>query len=164
MGVYTRTMAGYQLLTTWVFDAPIERVWAELNDPESWPTWWPGMLEAKRLSPGNEQGLGAVTRFGVKAPVGGYVVRFETRTSRVEAPFVLDGDARGGLVGRGLWRLFAGEHTAVLYDWRVRTGHAWMNALAPIARPLFEHNHNQLMRAAGEGLARRMGVRLVAAK
>jgi hypothetical protein len=38
-----------------------------------------------------------------------------------------------------------------------------MNLLAPLARPLFEHNHNVVMRWGGEGLARRLGARLLAA-
>jgi hypothetical protein len=37
-----------------------------------------------------------------------------------------------------------------------------MNALAPFARPVFEWNHNAIMRRGGEGLARRLGTRLLA--
>jgi hypothetical protein len=36
-----------------------------------------------------------------------------------------------------------------------------MNLLAPIARPLFKWNHDVVMHWGGEGLARRLGVRLV---
>ena len=53
--------------------------------------------------------------------------------------------------------------TAVLYEWDVRTSKRWMNALAPVAQPLFDHNHNLVMRWGGEGLARRLGAELVAA-
>ena len=35
--------------------------------------------------------------------------------------------------------------------------------LAPLARPVFAWNHHGVMRAGGEGLARRLGVRLVEA-
>jgi hypothetical protein len=51
----------------------------------------------------------------------------------------------------------------VVYDWRVRSTKPWMNLLAPVARPVFEHNHDVVMRWGGEGLARRLGVELLAA-
>ncbi|MEA2376163.1 MAG: hypothetical protein QOD13_70, partial [Thermoleophilaceae bacterium] len=35
--------------------------------------------------------------------------------------------------------------------------------LAPVARPVFEYNHDVVMRWGGEGLARRLGVELLAA-
>ena len=35
--------------------------------------------------------------------------------------------------------------------------------LAPVARPVFEYNHDVVMRWGGEGLAQRLGVRLLAA-
>ena len=34
-----------------------------------------------------------------------------------------------------------------------------MKTLAPVARPVFEYNHNVVMRWGGEGLARRLGAR-----
>jgi hypothetical protein len=49
----------------------------------------------------------------------------------------------------------------VVYEWNVRTAKAWMNRIAPIARPAFEWNHDAVMRQGGEGLARRLGVELL---
>jgi hypothetical protein len=46
--------------------------------------------------------------------------------------------------------------TAVTYEWNVRTTKAWMNALAPVARPVFAFNHDYVMRRGGEGLRDRM--------
>jgi hypothetical protein len=37
-----------------------------------------------------------------------------------------------------------------------------MNRLAPLARPVFGWNHDVVMRWGGEGLARRLGGRLLA--
>jgi hypothetical protein len=51
----------------------------------------------------------------------------------------------------------------VLYEWNVSTTKPWMNAIGPFARPVFERNHDVVMRWGGEGLARRLGVRLLAA-
>jgi hypothetical protein len=74
------------------------------------------------------------------------------------------GTATGELTGTGHWRLYeqAGV-TAVTYEWNVSTSKRWMNALAPVARPLFQYNHNVVMRWGGEGLARHLGCNLLAA-
>jgi hypothetical protein len=51
--------------------------------------------------------------------------------------------------------------TVVRYHWSVKTAKAWMNLLAPIARPLFEWNHDVLMRWGGEGLAKLLGAKSI---
>jgi hypothetical protein len=38
-----------------------------------------------------------------------------------------------------------------------------MNLLAPAAKPIFQYNHNVVMRWGGEGLARHLGCKLLAA-
>jgi hypothetical protein len=92
-----------------------------------------------------------------------YRVAFETRTTKVERPHLLEADADGELAGRGRWRLFEQEGvTAVLYEWNVATTSAWMNLLAPLARPVFEWNHDWVMARGGEGIARLLGCRLLA--
>ncbi len=53
--------------------------------------------------------------------------------------------------------------TAVVYEWNVHTTKAWMNLLSPIARPVFEWNHDWVMRNGAQGLARLLGCRLLAA-
>ncbi len=69
----------------------------------------------------------------------------------------------GELAGTGRWRLFEQDGvTAVTYEWNVATTKRWMNLLAPIARPVFAWNHDWVMARGGEGLARRLGTRLVA--
>jgi hypothetical protein len=75
----------------------------------------------------------------------------------------MEGRAEGELAGIGRWRLFedAGV-TAVVYEWNVRTTKPWMNMLGPVARPVFAWNHDVVMRWGGEGLARRVGGRLLA--
>ena len=92
-----------------------------------------------------------------------YRLEFFVRTTKVEKPHLLEGDASGELAGVGRWRLFEqGGVTAVLYEWNVRTTAAWMNLLAPLARPIFAVNHDYVMRNGGEGLAGLLGARLLA--
>jgi hypothetical protein len=86
-------------------------------------------------------------------------------STRVEHRRLLEGVASGELAGTGRWRFFtaAGGVTAVTYEWDVHTTAWWMNLVSPVARPLFAWNHNHVMRAGAEGLARRLGARLLAA-
>jgi uncharacterized protein YndB with AHSA1/START domain len=154
-------MADYRFLTTWCLDAPIERVFAEIDDAARWPQWWPGVRRADRLAPGDEDGVGALWRYTWRSRLP-YDLTFESRVTRKERPYLLEGTAEGELVGVGRWRLFEGRGTAVIYEWDVRTSRAWMNRLAPVARPLFAWNHDLVMRRGGEGLARRLDAPLLA--
>ena len=50
----------------------------------------------------------------------------------------------------------------MLYEWNVHTSKRWMNAMAPLLRPVFEWNHNWVMRNGGTGIAGLLGCRLLA--
>lgn len=146
----------YRFLTAWLLDCERQAVWDALEDAGSWPQWWRGVERVRAL--GDERYLIA---WRSRIP---YELEFEFRVDRVEPPCEMLGTASGELTGSGHWRLFeqAGV-TAVTYEWNVRTTRAWMNALAPIARPVFEYNHNVVMRWGGEGLAQLLNCRLLAA-
>jgi hypothetical protein len=134
-----------------------------LADCESWPQWWQGVEDVAELEPGDERRVGSVYRVTWRAPVVPYRVRFDFTVETVDEPVVMSGTARGALEGAGTWRLFEqGGVCAATFDWEVRTTRAWMNTLAPVARPVFAQSHDRLMRRGGRDLARRMGVRLLA--
>jgi uncharacterized protein YndB with AHSA1/START domain len=156
-------MAEYRFLTTWLLDAPCESVWETIHDQKGWPGWWKGVVEVVELDPGDEDGLGSRARMTWRSFLP-YNLVFETHTTRLEKPHLLEGEVDGELAGVGRWRLFEqDEITAVVYEWNVRTTRAWMNLLAPIARPIFAWNHNWVMARGGEGLARRLDCNVVAA-
>ena len=93
-----------------------------------------------------------------------YDLEFDFAVLELDEPRSMSGEATGALAGEGHWRLFEQDGvTAVTYEWNVHTTKAWMNALAPIAKPVFSYNHDTVMRWGGEGLARRLGCRLLAA-
>ena len=126
-------MAEYRFLTTWLLEADRERVWDAVYDSERWPQWWKGVLEAEKLEEGDEDGVGQYGRYVWRSKLP-YRLEFFVRTTRVEKPHLLEGDASGELAGVGRWRLFEqGGVTAVLYEWNVRTTRQWMNLLAPLA-------------------------------
>jgi hypothetical protein len=157
-------MAEYAFLTTWLLESPREPVWEAVHDQANWPSWWRGVEEAEELSrpPGGED-VGTVSRMVWRSLLP-YRVEFEVTTTRVERPALLEGHAVGELEGTGRWRFYEQEGvTAVLYEWNVATTVPWMNRLAPLLRPVFEWNHDWVMARGGEGIARLLGCRLLAA-
>lgn len=148
----------YHLVTRWQLDAPLQAVWDAIYDAEAWPSWWQGVVSVETLERGDSAGRGARQRFVWKSVLP-YRVTFATRVSRVEPLRLLEGWVEGELEGVGCWR-FSREAglTTVCFDWQVRTTRAWMNVLSPLARSIFLWNHNVLMRAGGQGLARHLGV------
>ena len=149
-------MAAYRFLSTWLLDAPIDRVWAVLHDAERWPVWWPGVQSTEILTPDRWR--------STWRSVLPYSLTFEFEILRREEPYLLEGRASGELSGMGRWRLFeARGQTASTWDWEVGTTAPWMNALGPLPRPVFAWNHDRVMRGGATGLARELGVELLAA-
>jgi uncharacterized protein YndB with AHSA1/START domain len=149
-------MPRYRLLTTWLLEAPVDRVWDVLHDARRWPMWWRGVRRTEVLS--DDLWRSTWRSF---LP---YELTFDFEIVRRERPHLLEGRARGELAGTGSWRLYEGRAgTASTWDWDVATTARWMNAFGPLARPAFSWNHGWVMRRGAEGLARELGCRLVAA-
>ena len=156
-------MADYHYVSTWQLQAPIEQVWAALNDLEHLPVWYRGVQQAQELTPGDAQGIGRRVRYVIKGRLP-LRLAFEVQPpGRIPAG---PGTAGRGRAGRHrAWSLDQqGEVTTARYRWDVRTTRPWMNLLSPLARPLFTWNSRGVMLQAGEGLARFLDVPLVAAE
>jgi uncharacterized protein YndB with AHSA1/START domain len=150
-------MARYRFVTRWSVDASPDRVFDALVRVEEWPAWWRGVRQVEQVRPGDAHGIGTVHRFTFRSRLP-YSLAFSVRTTRVEAPVLLVGDATGELEGVGTWTLRDGDgRTHVEYVWDVRTTRWWMNALAPLARRVFAWNHDLVMDWGRAGLARRLG-------
>jgi len=154
-------MAYYEFLSTWCVDAPIEAVFDVLQDSKGYPAWWKGVTSVDLLEPGDQLGVGQLNRFSWRSVLP-YTLDFDMRVSRVEPLRLIEGHATGELEGVGVWRIFGGPCTAVVYDWRVRTTAPWMNLLGPLARPAFAWNHDLVMSQGARGLADALGARLIA--
>ena len=155
-------MVEYSFLTAWLLESPREPVWEAIHAQERWPEWWPGVEAVDELRPGEDGGVGQVVRQVWKSRLP-YRVEFEVTTTRVERPRLLEAEAVGELRGVGRWRIFEQDGvTAALYEWNVATTKPGMNLLAPLARPLFEWNHDWVMVRGGEGIANLLGCRLLA--
>jgi len=133
-----------------------------LEDPLGWPSWWRGVKRVDQLESGDERRVGSRYLIEWRSRVP-YPIEFAFTVERLERAELMEGCAEGDLNGRGCWRLFEERGiTAVIYDWRVSTSKRWMNAIAPLARGVFQRNHDTVMRWGGEGLAQRLGARLLA--
>jgi hypothetical protein len=121
------------------------------------------VVRAEQLDRGDDRGVGCTYRVAWRSRIP-YALEFDFTVSGLEVGRWLEGEATGDLEGRGRWRLFEdGGVTAVVYEWDVASTKRWMNLVGPLGRPVFEYNHDVVMRWGGEGLARRLGVRLLAA-
>lgn len=152
-------MGSYRFVTIWRLDAPIDRVFGEIDGIEQWPRWWPSVRAVERLASGDGDGIGAAfrTTFRGRLP---YELRFDLRTTRRVPPTSLVGDATGELEGVGEWTLWQeGSWTHVRYVWAIRTTAAWMNLLAPLpfVDAIFRLNHHSVMRSGLAGIRRRLG-------
>ncbi len=152
----------YRFLTTWLLEAAREPIWDAIHDQRAWPSWWRGVESVVELDPGDELGVGSHSRLTWRSRLP-YDLVFEARTHAVSKPHLIEAEAFGELTGIGRWRLFE-QHgvTAVLYEWNVATSKPWMNALSPLLRPVFEWNHDWVMRNGATGIAELLGCRLLA--
>ena len=154
-------VAAYRFVTTWCLGAPLERVFEAIDDAAAWPSWWKGVTRAELIEPGGEDKIGRVWDFTWRSRLP-YDLSFRSTVTRREPPHLLEGAAEGELIGFGRWRLYESPGgTAAVYEWDVRTSRAWMNWLAPVARPAFAYNHDVVMRQGAEGLARLLGAPLL---
>jgi hypothetical protein len=150
-------MAGYEFVTIWNFDAPLERVWEQIKHSETWNEWWKGVVRVVELREGDADGLGSIRRSTWKSKLP-YTLEFDSEIVRIEPMKLIEARAFGELEGNGLWQFeqIDGGSTRVRYDWRVKTTKPWMNLLAPVARPFFKWNHDVIMGWGEEGLRKRL--------
>jgi hypothetical protein len=97
-------MADYHYVSTWQLQAPIEPVWAALNDLEHLPAWYSGVQEGRELIPGNAQGVGTRVRYVIKGRLP-LRLAFETTITRSVPPGNRSCSPRGSWPGpaAGCW-------------------------------------------------------------
>lgn len=153
-------MASYRFVTEFGVGAPIDRVYASIVAPEAWLGGWSDAVSVRRVRVGAADGVGAVFDATVRAPVG-YQLTARIETVEARPPTHARMQATGGVDGSGEWQLRERDgDTEVAFVWDVRTTEAWMNALAPVARPLFEWSHGVVMQHAVEAAADHLGADL----
>ena len=147
-------MAKYEFVTHWEFDAPVEKIWKKIYDMDEWPSWWKYVKSVTVIKHGGVDEIGTVRRI-VWTTALPYELSFDSELVAVDPLKRIEGKAFGELTGSGIWTFETdGVKTRVRYDWVVITTKKWMNALAPIARPIFRWNHDMVMKAGYKGLRR----------
>jgi hypothetical protein len=164
----------FVLISRWHLDCTIEAAWQHISQVRDWPRWWPHVRTVRtvRALRDDEQAestggfcaprVGNIAVIEWKTPFG-YGLRLRITTTRVAAPFELEGVAGGDLEGYGLWVLEPRSSTGVVitYRWDVHLNRTWMRLVSPLLRPLFARNHAAVMRAGARGLAGAIGCRLL---
>jgi hypothetical protein len=152
--------ASFNFCSSWQLAAPRTTVWDTLGDFHAWPVWWPGLEEIVETHPGNADGIGRTASSRWRGPIG-YLLRFSIEAIEQREPEFMKGRASGDLSGTGSWSLteYLGW-TCVKLDWAVNADRKWMEFLAPVARPVFVHGHDHVMKAGANGLADHLGVEI----
>jgi hypothetical protein len=153
----------FALVTHWHLDAPSEPVWKALYAVADWPRWWKYVRAVEELHRGDAFGVGAIRRYTWASRLP-YELSFQMRSTIVDRPHRLEGEAIGELTGTGRWTLSeSGSATRVRYDWEVATTRP-LDERAGAATGAGISLESQVMAEGGRGLARHMGVRLLAAQ
>ena len=147
-------MSRFHFVTEWTFEAPIEQVWALLNEPERFPEWWPGFEQAAKVSGDGE--IGSMTRYRVRGDFG-LAFDFTMQVKEKREPEHLRLMADGDFTGFGEWRLQSENgQTAVSYTWEVEVNRFWPRLLGrlPGSYRYLKRSHDRVMDAGGANLAR----------
>lgn len=154
-------MAEYHLLTIWRIEAPLEDVYAAIQDSLRWPDWWPSVRKVEQAAAGDVDGINSVWRYSWQGQLP-YQVVFEVCATRIEKLVAIEGTTWGDLEGIGRWNFsHQGGVTVVRCEWHVRSTRWWMNLIAPLARSMFIRNHALIMAQGGASLAHLLRAPLV---
>jgi uncharacterized protein YndB with AHSA1/START domain len=140
----------YLFVDEWDVAAPPEAVFEALADARTYPTWWaPVYIDVDADGPPVP---GKVSRQHFKGRLP-YHLHTQSTITRLEPPYVVQGDVEGDLRGRGTWTLtpVAGG-THVRFDWQVFADRKLLRALTAVLRPVFRWNHNWAIARAMERL------------
>ncbi len=151
----------YRFENEWVIASPIEEVFDLLVSPDGYSGWWPSVKNSRLVDKGGADGVGARATYSIKSPLL-YRLDFEAIIAEVRRPERIHMLARGDLIGTGTFELSRRlGNTVAEYRWYVSTTKKWMNAVAPIGKPLFVWAHHSVMREGCAGLAKRLGGQVI---
>jgi carbon monoxide dehydrogenase subunit G len=152
-------MPTYVFRDEWHVAADPAAVWAAVRRVEDWPAWWPSVRSVTRV--GGADGGSEVWTFVFRTRLP-YDMAFDATVVQDEPLHGVRTTVTGKVEGQGRWEVTEVDGgSAVRFDWQVRPRPAWMRLLSPLARPVFVWNHAALMQEGGDGLAARLGTRLL---
>lgn len=148
----------YNFVSDWFFTVPIETVWEEIIDVDSYPAWWPEFKKVSLVIPGARLQPGAC----IQAEAAGglpYTLRFSKECTSLQIPYYIQFQVEGDLQGdlRYVLRPHAGG-TILNFYWDCGTTKPIMNISAriPFVKGFLERNHNDMMSSGYRGLKARI--------
>lgn len=150
----------YRFVDVFRLDVPPTAVFEALAPAD--PSAWRPLGDVSRfevLDPGDAGGIGRVGRIVFGTALG---VRFDLRfeISERAPPWRLGSRYDGALRGDGHWYLVAdGAHTRLTFCETVTPGFAWMRALTPALRGVFDVNHERAIERIVALIAAQVGAR-----
>ena len=154
-------MVVYHFYHEHYFNAPIEKVWAILDDAESWPKWSKGFKKMTRVNQESEAKVGSLLDCEVKGDLP-YTIRFRLKVTHYEPPNRMGYHASGALEGTGKWELETRkEGTFLQYYWDVGTTNPFFNLFAKIPgfKKIMEKNHDKVMDDTFENMVNILKIR-----
>jgi uncharacterized membrane protein len=91
-------------------DAPIDRIWGILTDPEGFPRWITGMQTVELLT---EDDYGVGTQYHVTAGRSNRTVEWTVEITDLEIPHRIEYNYGGDVEGKGGWLIAPAETTNV---------------------------------------------------
>jgi uncharacterized protein YndB with AHSA1/START domain len=140
-------MEMYHFVTKWFFKAPIERVWEEIIDWESYPNWWQSVKNARIRGSEHNLQLGSVIDCEVRGSRL-YTLRFWAEVTALQPPNLQEIKSSGDLMGGGKWLLESQDgDTATTFYWDVGTTNPIMNLAGklPFVKTWMQNNHDKVM-------------------
>lgn len=141
----------YRFKTDWRIPSDPDTVWqAVVNNPTSWPEWWPALRAVSQTTPRVDT---AGSSFDSTWQSRGYRLHCSIHVAAAEVATRATLHFSGDLSGKAICRMqeVNGE-TYISIDWELKTNKRWMNLIAPVLSPIFALNHHSIMRSGELGL------------
>ena len=153
----------YSFVSCWQIAAPVKELWESIYESAYWPKWWKGVECVKIIKENDVNGINGIREYTWKSALP-YRLSFQMKLVEKIEYKLLRGIAFGELEGDGTWQ-FAEEKgiTKVQYAWNVKTTKPWMNYFAFILKPIFNLNHNIVMKWGAKSLAKKLNAKLISA-
>jgi hypothetical protein len=147
----------FRIPTLWHVRGRIEDVADILSRPEDFPRWWGDVyLSCETTEAGDANGIGQTVAVHSKGWLP-YRLNWQGTLVQSQMPTTWTVEAKGDLVGRGVWTLKQnGETTDIAYDWSVSSDRLLFRLLAPFFRWLMISNHRWAMAKGEQGLQREL--------
>jgi polyketide cyclase/dehydrase/lipid transport protein len=135
----------YHFVTTWQFQAPVERVWSVVLDIEHYPGWWKNFRRVN-VTRGDGKSAGSVIWCEVRGSLP-YSLNYSLEVLEAEQYRHILLRSTGDLVGTGRWKFEENRPgvTEAVYYWDVATTNPILNLIAPLAKGALARNHEHVM-------------------